>query len=264
MGKIIPAIIATIMSFNIRYDNPNDGVNTWELRKDEVVGLIEYYHPDFLGMQEGLHHQVRYIEENTSNYAYIGVGRDDGRTKGEYANIFYDTSKYQLLEDNTFWLSETPDKISKGWDANIVRIYTYGKFKHKNSSKEIYVFNAHFDHKGNLSREKSAELIVQKIKALGIENQPLIVMGDFNCLPESAPIKTFKTLLEDGKENASKPFYGPEGTFNSFDPNRILENRIDYIFSKNLNVLSYRHIDDRRQNNLCVSDHLPILIYAEN
>ncbi|GAA4292980.1 endonuclease/exonuclease/phosphatase family protein [Aestuariibaculum suncheonense] len=247
-----------VMSFNIRYDNANDKANWWEYRKTEVVKLINYYHPDFLGIQEGLQHQVRFIKEHTSNYDYIGVGRDDGKTKGEYSALYYDSSKYMVLKQHTFWLSETPEEISVGWDASMERICTYGLFKNRHTGEVIYVFNTHFDHIGPKAQEESAKLILKTIEQLGITREKLIVMGDLNSTPDSAAIQTFKTALDDGQESAMSPFYGPLGTFNNFDPMATLENRIDYIFTKNATILNYRHVDDRRSNGLCVSDHLPV------
>ena len=252
------------MTYNIRYINPNDGENWWELRKDEVADLVNYYEPDFLGIQEGLYAQVTFIEDKCSKYDYIGVGRDDGKKKGEYTAVYFDKDKFELLSQETFWLSPTPSKVSVGWDASMERICTYGHFKLKNSGTTVHIFNTHFDHKGPEARANSAKLIVGKLKKLGIENDRIIVMGDLNCLPESEPIINFQTLLDDTALISPKPIYGPIGTFNRFDPQFIPHRRIDYIFSKNLQVLDHRIIDDRRKNNLWPSDHLPVLVRFEN
>jgi len=254
----------TAMSYNIRYDNKNDMENWWGNRKNELVQMLDYYHPNFIGIQEGLNHQVKFIDQKIKQYTYIGVGRDNGKEKGEYTAIFYDSTKFELLTSNTFWLSETPDKVSIGWDASMERICTYGVFKNKNSNAIIYVFNAHFDHRGKESRKESAQLILKKIIELNINKKRIIVMGDFNCIPDDEPILIFKSLLDDGKIKSKKGFYGPQGTFSGFDHLLIMEKRIDYIFTKNIEVLSYRHLDDRRKNNLCISDHLPILIEIDN
>ncbi len=247
------------MTFNIRYNNPNDGDNWWELRKAETVKLINYYKPDFLGIQEGLHAQVEYIADNCEHYAYVGVGRDDGKMKGEYTALFYNKSRFTLIEHKTFWLSDNPDQISVGWDASMERICTYGHFVDMSTDLEYHIFNTHFDHRGSLARENSAKLIVSKIKEIGITGQKIIVMGDLNCTPESDPIKVFNSHLDDSGEICESGIYGPIGTFNEFDPSFVPDRRIDYIFSKNLSVKSYRNIDDRRVNNLWPSDHLPIL-----
>ena len=251
------------MSFNIRYDNPKDGENAWPKRKNEVVKLLQYYHPDFLGTQEGLKHQLDFMKERLSEYQMIGVGREDGKEKGEYTAIFYDASKFELEKQETFWLSESQKVGSVGWDAALERICTYGIFKEKTTGKKLYVFNAHFDHRGEQARTESAKLIVKKITEVAGEDANVVLMGDFNSVPESAAIQSFAAALEDAYTKAQKEAYGPVGTFNGFDPNRKLDNRIDYVFTKNLNVHSCRHIDDRRKDNYFISDHLPIWVKLE-
>ena len=249
-----------VMTYNIKYDNVSDTVNNWHDRKEKLVELIEHYNPSFIGIQEALHQQVIYIDNTLTDYAYIGVGRDDGKSGGEYSEIHYDSTLYEVLQQNTFWLSETPDKISRGWDAALERICTYGLFKNRNTGKQIWVFNTHFDHKGEKARAKSAALIVKKIKQINSDLLPVILTGDFNSTPDQEPIQSIKTFMTDGKEITHSPFYGPEGTFNGFDANMHLDHRIDYIFVKNLTVENYVHIDDRMENLNYISDHLPVLI----
>ena len=253
----------SVMTYNIRYDNPDDGENWWDKRKEEVVALIQYYQPDFLGIQEGINHQVTFLNNSLPNFDYIGVGRDGPGKVSEFVALFYNKEKYELLESTTFWLSPTLDKISKGWDAALNRISTYGKFKHLKSGKEIHVFNAHFDHLGKVAREQSAKVILEKIKALTRTDDPVVVMGDFNSSPSSKPIQMMESELQDSRKISKQKPYGPEGTFSGFDVAANLDNRIDYVFVKNLDVLSNRHIDDRRKNNLWVSDHLPIWVWLD-
>jgi len=250
-----------VMTFNIRYDNPNDGENKWDDRKEEVIELLNYYAPEILGIQEGLHHQVKYMDEQLTQYAYVGVGRDDGLQKGEYTAIYFDTLKVKLLDTETFWLSDTPDKISVGWDASMERICTYAKLQLKTSKQIIHVFNAHYDHMGVKARINSSKLICKKIKSL--DKVKVIVMGDLNSYPKSDAIKILSKKLDDGAQVSKKPLYGSLGTFNAFKKDMIPNNRIDYIFTKNLSINSYRHIDDKRNNGLCVSDHLPVIIEME-
>jgi len=247
------------MSYNIKYDNTNDTVNNWNDRKEDMVQLVRHYEPHFLGMQEVLHRQLTYLDEQLGDFSYVGVGRDDGKEKGEYSPILYDTAVFKLIKSETFWLSDTPEKISVGWDASMERICTYGLFEHKSSKEKVYVFNTHFDHIGMEARKKSAELIAAKIKELNTDNNPIILMGDLNLAPETAPIQFLQTQFTDGLAGAKKSFYGPTGTFSGFNHNRILDSRIDYIFTDNLNVKSYIHIDDRMENNKHISDHLPVL-----
>ncbi len=248
-----------VMTYNIKYDNVNDTVNNWNDRKEKLVELIKHYGPSFIGMQEALHRQITYIDSSLTDFSYIGVGREDGKQKGEYSEIHYDSTRYKVLEHNTFWLSETPDKVSVGWDAVLERICTYGLFEDLDSGKKLWVFNTHFDHKGKTAREKSAELIVTKIKEINMDNLPVVLTGDFNLTPDEKPIHLIKNYMQDGQKITKKSFYGPTGTFNGFEPNRILDHRIDYIFVKNLKVANYIHIDDRMENLKYISDHFPVL-----
>lgn len=252
-----------VMTYNIKYDNINDTVNNWNDRKESMVKLIRHYEPIIFGMQEALHHQVAYIDSALSNYSYVGVGRDDGEEKGEFSPIYYDHTKLQILKSNTFWLSPTPSKVSVGWDAAMERICTYALFEDKSNHAKFYVFNTHFDHIGNLARQNSAQLILEKIKEINDKQYPVVLMGDLNLGPEEAPILYIKSKMDDGKDITQQIFYGPKGTFNGFDPRMKLDRRIDYIFVKGFKVQSYIHIDDRMENNKHISDHLPVLANLE-
>ncbi len=253
----------SIMTLNLRYNNPNDNENSWEYRKKEIVTMLEYYRPDILGTQEGMHDQVTYLDEMLKDYTYAGVGRDDGKNQGEFAAIFFRTSQFELLETKTYWLSETPDSISVGWDASMKRIATYGVFKNILSEDTLYVFNCHYDHIGEIARKNSSELILSLIKEKDLATKQIIVMGDFNSEPDSEPIEVLKTELNDAYQTAVIPAYGPLGTYNQFNTSLVPTSKIDYIFIKNMAVKNYRHIDDRRMNNLYLSDHLPVMITVE-
>ena len=248
-----------VMSYNIKYDNENDTVNNWNDRKVAMANLLKKYHPEFIGMQEVLYRQLNYLNESLKDYGYIGVGRDDGKLKGEFSPILYDTENITLLKSNTFWLSKTPDKISVGWDAAMERVCTYGLFEDKSSKKKIWVFNTHFDHIGTKARKKSAKLILKKIKQLNVEKLPVILMGDFNLRPEEKPIHSIQNKMDDGQHISKTRIKGPKGTFNGFDSNDPMEKRIDYIFTARLEVESYRHIDERLKTGKHISDHLPVL-----
>ena len=248
------------MSYNIRYDNPNDGENWWENRKGEVVDLIRYYNPDFLGIQEAMPNQRKFIADKLEAYSYIGHGRDGLNTNSEGIPLFYNKTKFKLLEKDIFWLSETPEKVSKGWDAALNRIVVYGAFESKTNGDTLHIINCHFDHLGKIAREKSADLVVNFIKSRKLSDEKIIVMGDFNSLPSEKPIQILSQQLEDSFNNDQHANYGPIGTFNDFDTERVLTDRIDYIFTRNMDVKSYRCIGDKRKNNLYPSDHLPILI----
>jgi len=253
----------SMISFNIRYDNQNDNQNWWKFRKSEVSQMINYYSPEIIGIQEGLNNQIKYLDSTLSDYKYIGVGRDDGELKGEYAAIFYKTERIKLLSTKTYWLSETPDTVSIGWDASMKRIVTFGEFLDKKTNDTYYVFNCHFDHKGKISQLKSVELILNIIEDKGITNDKIILMGDLNCEQDEEPIELLKTEMVDNYNKKGVKTYGPLGTFNQFNPNIEINKRIDYIFTKNIKVKAYVHIDDRRKNNLLLSDHLPVLIKIE-
>jgi endonuclease/exonuclease/phosphatase family metal-dependent hydrolase len=251
----------SVMTYNVRYGLADDGENSWNFRKEFLTSQINFYNPDFLGIQEGLPFQLFYIDSLMPQHHYIGKSRDkDG--KGEYSAILYNYKKFDLLEQHTFWLSPTPLKPSKGWDAAYPRICTYGLFKSKKTAKKIWVFNTHLDHIGKKAREESVHLIVKKIAHANTDNYPLILMGDFNAEPESNPITYIKTKLNDSKEiSIVKPF-GPDGTFNAFQFNKPVTRRIDYIFiskNNNIKVNKYAVLSDSKELKY-PSDHLPVFV----
>jgi endonuclease/exonuclease/phosphatase family metal-dependent hydrolase len=190
----------------------------------------------------------------------VGVGRDDGKEQGEFCAIYFDTIRYSLLNHSTFWLSETPDIISVGWDAALERICTYGLFKDRKTAEEFWVFNTHFDHMGARARKQSSGLILKMIKKINHRSLPLILMGDFNSIPDSPPVNKIKTDLSDALQISLEELQGPRGTFNGFNADLSIEKRIDYIFTGNFKVLSYIHINDRLNNNKHISDHLPVMV----
>ena len=181
----------TVISYNIRYDNPNDGENQWKYRKERVANYIKEIRPDIIGMQEVLDPQLVFLDVSLTEFSFVGVGREDGKTKGEYSPILYNSNSLSLLQTDTFWLSETPTVISVGWDAALERICTYAQFEHKETGQKFWVFNTHFDHIGELARIQSAKLINQKVKMLNMNNSPVVITGDFNLTPDTAPIKIF-------------------------------------------------------------------------
>lgn len=264
---ILPTVMQgqlSLMTYNIRYNTPNDQENWWEYRKSDVADLINYYAPDIIGIQEGLHAQVSYLDSTLVDYDYVGVGRDDGKNKGEFTAIFYNSNKVEPISNTTYWLSETPDKVSVGWDASMERITTFAIFEDKVSGDSLFVFNCHFDHRGPIARENSAKLINELIEKKGLLNERIIVMGDLNCLPDDTPIQAFETLLDDTYHISEQKPYGPKGTWCSFDTQTKPVRRIDYILSRNNKVLRYANIDDRRPNGLNVSDHLPVFVVVES
>nr|MBP6288037.1 endonuclease/exonuclease/phosphatase family protein [Ferruginibacter sp.] len=201
-----------VMSFNIRLDVKSDGENWWEKRKDKVAGLMNYYEADFIGAQEVLHHQLTYLKDNLNGYDYLGVGRDDGREAGEYSCIFYKKDKYTVVQQSTFWLSPTPDIPSKGWDAALNRVCSYGLFKNNKTKQLIWVLNTHFDHMGKVARLESAKLIIKKISELNTQHYPVIVSGDFNSRPGDEPAQYMMANMRNSRI-ISRLAYGAADTW---------------------------------------------------
>lgn len=250
-----------IMSYNIRYDNPSDGENAWSFRKDFFCSQIQFYEPDILGIQEALPNQVSDISHNLPVYRQIGQGRD-GNNQGESANIYYKTNRLKLIQSNTFWLSETPEKASKGWDAALNRVCTYGLFEEKQTQRRFWVFNTHLDHMGEAARTNGIQLILKTIDQLNTAELPVVLMGDFNSEPSTERIISLRTLMSDAQlVSLQKPF-GPTGTFNNFRHDLPVNTLIDYIFvSKNpaIQVHKYAVLSDARDLKY-PSDHLPVFV----
>ena len=248
-----------ILTYNIRYDNPGDGDNSWINRRAWLCEQIQQVNPDLFGIQEGLISQIIYLDSVFSDYRHIGVGRNDGKTKGEFSAIYYNYKKFSLLSQGTFWLSPTPQKASVGWDAALERICTYGLFQEVASGKKFWMFNTHFDHVGTEARKNSALLILQKMKKLNTEGYSVILTGDFNATPESEAIKIIDAELQDSKVADKSMMMGTGGTFNNFDTTKPATERIDYIFTgKGLRATNYYILRNSRDGHYG-SDHFPVI-----
>lgn len=250
-----------IMTYNIRLDVAVDGENDWTHRKDFFTSQIKFYGPDFLGVQEAKPNQVTDIADRLSSYSYIGTGRD-GIGMGESSNIYYKKDRFILKESNTFWLSQTPDTISKGWDAAYNRVCTYGLFKDKKNKKLFWVFNTHLDHIGEEARTKGIQLILMKIASLNTKNYPIIFMGDLNSEPTTQRIIDLKKEMDDCRDISKEKPFGPSGTFNNFEHNKPVTKLIDYIFiskSASITVNKYAVLSDS-DNLKYPSDHLPVYV----
>lgn len=252
-----------VMTFNIRYNTKNDSLNAWPYRKDKAASQVLFHNVHILGVQEALHDQVMDLGQSLIKYKYTGVGRDDGKTKGEYSAIFYDTTRLKLIESSTFWLSLTPEVPgSKGWDANITRIVTWAKFREIKNKKIFYVFNTHFDHIGTEARRESAKLLKQKVKLIA-GNIPVIITGDFNAKPSDEPIKVLTDVNDtdrftDAKTISTSPHYGPEGTFNGFASKERDNEPIDFVFIKGKwKVLQHATLSQTWAGRFS-SDHFPV------
>ena len=236
-----------VASYNLRQANSGDSArgNGWGQRYPVIAEMIRFHGLDIVGTQECFLHQLKDMESVLPGYGRIGVGRDDGKEKGEHSAIFYRTDKFDVLDKGDFWLSETPDKPGKGWDAVLPRVCSWAHFKCKNSGFEFLFFNLHMDHVGKQARVESAYLVQQKMKELG-KGIPAILTGDFNV---DQTHSSYDALVKDGVlcdayEKADFR-YAPNGTFNSFNPNNFTNSRIDHVFvSPQFHVLRYGVLTD--------------------
>ena len=252
-----------VMTYNIRYDNQWDTINSWEKRKAAVFKIIEEGDADIFGVQEALHHQIEDLQEAFPNFEYVGVGRDDGKTKGEYSAIFYRKDSLKLLGEGTFWLSETPEQPSVGWDASMERICSWANFKHIKSDQIFWVFNAHYDHIGIEARINSTALILEKINQFSDSLDPVILMGDLNAeAPEASITKLREEKLHDISFTSSDSRTFTLGTFNGFQKD-FEAKKIDYIFIRNVFPKSYKQVYDTMPNGSYPSDHFPVLMGIE-
>ena len=249
-----------VMTYNLRFDNPNDGENSWPNRKEFLLSQITYFEPDIFGTQEGLEHQILYLNKELKDYSFVGIGRDEG-SKGEFSALFYNHVKLKIVESSTFWLSETPNVPSVGWDAALNRICTFALMEDIKSQNKFWVFNTHFDHKGSTAREKSAELIIKQITSFNKENYPVILMGDFNLRPDEKPILELSKALNDSKMISQAEPFGPDATFGGFNICEPAKNRIDYIFISKENIIVNKYaVIVSVQENKYPSDHFPVLV----
>lgn len=256
-----------IMSFNIRYDNPNDAPNDWPNRKDMVAQMVTFHEVDIVGMQEVLKHQIEDLESRLEDYKWIGVGRDDGKSEGEFCPIFYNAEKLSIQKQSTFWLSETCEVPGKmGWDAACNRVVTWAKFKVNTTGKTFFLFNTHFDHRGQIARRESAKLLLAKIDEIAGE-QPAFITGDFNGSPESEPYQILtnpKQGIKDAFNLSRTPHYGQLSTFSGFKPvEKDNGNRIDYIFISGDITVNKHAIFTDAWGGKYPSDHFPVFVNAE-
>ena len=261
------SLVLETMSFNIRYGTAKDGENHWEKRKKLVFGVFAEHQPQIVGIQEALDVQIEEIKSANSQYTHLGIGRDSNST-GEYAAILYLKSQFEVLESDTFWLSETPEVRSTHWGNKIVRICTWAHFRNKASDRSFYVFNAHFDHKSQESREQSALLIAQRIAERSTKGDPYILMGDFNAgektqtilslIGESDPIGPHSTeapLIDTFR--ALHPIAEATGTFGAWT-GKTDGSKIDYIFAGPSSEVMEAEILHDNSDGRYPSDHFPV------
>jgi len=251
-----------VMTFNIRYDNRGDGLDNWRFRAANVAGMFATHDVAVAGLQEVLHRQLGELKKRLPQYGSVGVGREDGKQKGEYAPIFYRQDRLTLERYDTIWLSKTPGKPgSKSWDSSLPRIATLAWLKEKEGSGRWLIVNTHFDHRGAVARRESAALIARHVKQVtALDQLPVVVMGDLNCLPNSEPYKNLlRGEFKDALLQSKTKHQGPLSSWNGFGKAVVPGRRIDFIFvGPHLKVLSHK-IDARQFKGRFPSDHCPVI-----
>lgn len=257
-----------IMSFNIRLNTTHDSLNAWPHRKDFVASQVLFHDVHVLGVQEALHEQMTDLQARLPQYRSVGGGRDDGKEKGEYSAIFFDTTRLQLLKSGMFWLSETPDVPgSKSWDAAITRMVTWARFRDRKTKKVFYAFNTHFDHIGKIARRESAHIVLRKIQELA-GSTPVVLTGDFNAKPSDEPIRVIMNTddvlhMTDSKALSKTGHYGPTGTFNAFRNKETNDDPIDYIFLKGKWQVEKHATISQTWGGHFASDHFAVLAWLK-
>lgn len=257
-----------VMSFNVRYDNPGDSLNNWRFRRDRVANAIRFYDAEIVGTQEVLHGQLVDLQQRLPEYGVVGVGREDGKEKGEYSALWYKKERFEVLDSGNFWLSETPEVPgSKGWDGACERIAAWARLKDKETGKVILALNTHLDHVGEVARREGVALVLDRIHEWG-KGVQVIVTGDFNVGPESEVIRQVTDAnhpkhLTDAR-TVSPIVYGPDWTFHDFGrwPMEKRE-RIDYVFlGEGWKVTRYGVLAEL-ENEAYLSDHAPVLVTVQ-
>ena len=244
-----------VISYNIRFANKKDGDNVWQNRAKASPAMIRDYAPDVFGVQEALAVQLEYLDDKLPHYSFVGVGREDGKKKGETMAIFYNTRKVRLLDWGTYWLSETPDKPSRGWDADCKRTATWTLMEMKDSGRKFFYVNTHLDHRGDVAQQKGLELIVERIAAMNPEELPMILTGDFNVTPEDPVLGGLNTRMLDARKTALKT--DSRATFNAWGKSASI---IDYIYYSGFTECAeYETIVRQYKGVLYISDHYPIV-----
>ncbi len=248
----------TAMTYNIRYDTKSDAPFHWDARKKAAAVMLKKEKPSLLGLQEALIHQVQFFDSILYDYGRVGVGRDDGKSAGEFSALYYDRTRFELLDSATFWLSDTPSRPSMGWDAACKRVVSWAKLKDKKSGKVLFAFNTHFDHKGKEARMNSAKLLVEHIKSTA-SGYPVIVSGDLNATVEDAPIQYLlnQGILKNSRD-CTDTRKGPDITYHDYG--RVQGGVIDYILvSPELKVVENK-ILDAPIDGMFLSDHNPVKV----
>jgi len=249
-----------LITYNIRMNTSGDGEHAWPHRKDDVAALFRFHRAAIFCVQEALPDQMDDLAAAFPNFSYEGIGRDDGKREGEFSAVFFNSELFEKLDGGTFWLSETPELCSFGWDAACRRICSWVKLKEKSSAQVFFVFNTHFDHKGEEARKESARLILRKVEEISEGSGSVVLCGDFNLPPDSAPVGLITEKLKDAFNVSELPPYASVATYHGFTYDDPPRERIDYVFvSQDVKVLRYGALTDSR-NRAFFSDHLPVLV----
>lgn len=257
-GYAQPLASIRVITWNIRLDTPNDGNNAWAYRKADFCAFLRLHQADVIGFQEVLHNQLLDLQSCLPEYQFVGVGRADGQTGGEYSPVFFNNSRFLMLEGNTQWLSETPEVPgSVGWDAALERIVSWAILTDMTTGDTLVFMNTHFDHMGQKARENSARFIVALAQRLS-QGKPLIAMGDLNVTPEHPAYEHFISAgFTDARAQASDAL-AQKATYTGFDENPQNDALIDFIlYLPHFEVLEYKVLD-AKANGRYLSDHLPV------
>ena len=242
-----------VMSYNIRLGSAQDGTNSWALRYTATGKMLEDQKPDVFGVQEALEYQVRYIEE-MCGYESVGVGRENGKKEGEHMSIFWNKKTVSMLKWGTFWLSDTPEKPSKGWDAECFRTATWALMKDKKTGKKFYFVNTHLDHKGTEAQKNGLKLIVDRIAEINPDGLPMILTGDFNIEPKNPALKDLDARMQSTRKIAEKT--DDHATYNGWGKSSTM---IDYIYVSGFSSCpEYQTVTKRYEDRKFISDHYPI------
>ena len=264
LQSFVSAFEIDALSFNIRFDTSKDGENAWPKRKEMVGQWVKSESPDVIGLQEALRHQIDDIKKVATAYSEYGVGRDDGKSRGEHCTILYLKKRFSLDKSDcgTFWFSDTPEKIaSKSWGNEIPRICTWARFIEKKTDKGFYVYNVHYDHRSQPSRLGASELIIQRISKRKRSNEPIILMGDFNASENNPAIKIFKdeplNLVDTFR--VVKPDEKMVKTFHGFRGGSFSGGKIDHVFMlPKMGKVSSAEIVRFNKDKRYLSDHYPV------
>ena len=253
-----------LITYNIRMNTAGDGEHAWPHRRADVIKLLKFHRAEIFCVQEALPGQVDDLAEAFPDFAYEGVGRDDGKREGEFSAVFYNLDRFKKKDGGTFWLSETPEECSFGWDAVCRRVCSWVELVDRKSGTSLHVFNTHFDHKGVEARKNAAALILKRIAEISEAGSPgggpVVLCGDFNLPPDSEPIQMIGASLRDAFKVSELPPHCSVATFHGFTYDDQPRDRIDYVFvSDKLRVSRYGALTDSR-NRSFFSDHLPILV----